>query len=216
MRSRTRTHFPHPLTGLSTKAEDFVGVSINRWTILSVGGPPVGKFAKRVLSDKEVLVRCACGTVKTSRLSYIISQRSKSCGCYSEEVSRSNCLANPPMPPLPRGQAAANTLYSEYRSKALARGLEFSISRDEFKSITSRECSYCGAPPSCRKKKWAASGDYIYNGIDRVDNTLGYIASNVVACCVTCNRAKNTLTLQEFTSWVERVYERICRGVANT
>jgi len=35
-------------------------------------------------------------------------------------------------------------------------------------------------------------------GIDRWDNSQGYLADNVVPCCKDCNRAKNTRTPREF------------------
>ena len=39
------------------------------------------------------------------------------------------------------------------------------------------------------------------NGIDRIDNALGYIESNVVACCPICNLAKRNLPVDTFVSW---------------
>lgn len=44
------------------------------------------------------------------------------------------------------------------------------------------------------------------NGIDRVDNSLGYILSNVVSCCKICNYMKKDLSEQEFQDQCERVY----------
>lgn len=75
-------------------------------------------------------------------------------------------------------------------------------------------CRYCGcAPyqiskssnrtPSC-VQAWST---YIYNGIDRIDSSKGYVKGNVVACCGTCNKAKLVMTQPEFLAWVERVYE---------
>lgn len=44
-----------------------------------------------------------------------------------------------------------------------------------------------------------------YNGIDRVNNDLGYIGTNVVGCCGTCNLAKQSMTIEEFADWIVRV-----------
>lgn len=49
----------------------------------------------------------------------------------------------------------------------------------------------------------------LYNGIDRVDSSLGYTVDNVVPCCKLCNQAKNNLSKQEFVDWVKRVYDHI-------
>ena len=47
----------------------------------------------------------------------------------------------------------------------------------------------------------------MYNGLDRVNNGLGYVEGNVVPCCETCNTAKQNLDLPAFFEWVQRVYE---------
>jgi hypothetical protein len=44
----------------------------------------------------------------------------------------------------------------------------------------------------------------IVNGIDRVDNSIGYIKSNSVTCCSQCNFAKNDISLYEWLSYLER------------
>ena len=49
------------------------------------------------------------------------------------------------------------------------------------------------------------NGVFIYNGIDRLDPTRGYIAKNVVPCCKTCNVAKLRMSREEFLNWVWRV-----------
>jgi 5-methylcytosine-specific restriction endonuclease McrA len=42
--------------------------------------------------------------------------------------------------------------------------------------------------------------------MDRVDSDRGYSITNVVACCWDCNRAKGSLTTEEFLAWVARVH----------
>jgi hypothetical protein len=41
-----------------------------------------------------------------------------------------------------------------------------------------------------------------FNGIDRVDNSKGYILGNCVPCCSWCNRAKADGTLAKFMDWI--------------
>ena len=50
------------------------------------------------------------------------------------------------------------------------------------------------------------NGDYIYNGIDRLDNSVGYTKENCVPCYKMCNYAKNKFTMEEFLIWINRVY----------
>jgi hypothetical protein len=44
-----------------------------------------------------------------------------------------------------------------------------------------------------------------YGGIDRKDNTIGYVVGNVVPCCIVCNRAKMDLPYEAFLAWLGRV-----------
>jgi len=63
-------------------------------------------------------------------------------------------------------------------------------------SLIRGDCVYCGAAPDP------------LNGVDRVDNNLGYIAGNIVSSCKMCNIAKNNHSVDEFLSWIERVHRR--------
>ena len=45
----------------------------------------------------------------------------------------------------------------------------------------------------------------MHSGVDRKNNSLGYLPSNVVACCTVCNHAKRDMTYEEFLSWIDRL-----------
>jgi hypothetical protein len=45
----------------------------------------------------------------------------------------------------------------------------------------------------------------LFNGLDRVDPSVGYVETNVVPCCYSCNFAKNTLSVSDFYAWVNRI-----------
>lgn len=85
-------------------------------------------------------------------------------------------------------------LFWDYKSRARSKNLEFKIDLEFVRQLTSESCHYCGTPP------------ILYHGMDRRDNTSGYIEQNVVACCRTCNVAKSTMTEQEFRTWINNVY----------
>jgi len=106
---------------------------------------------------------------------------------------------------LPPGEAAFNTLFSNYRWAAINRGLEFNVTKEDFQILTSSNCSYCGAKPASIFKK--SSGSYIYNGVDRIDNQLGYVYGNMASCCEQCNKAKRKLGKSEFLLWIKAVYD---------
>jgi hypothetical protein len=70
--------------------------------------------------------------------------------------------------------------YQIYIRKAFKRSYDFTLSEQRFKHLVTMEpCYYCGI----RK-----IGEVI--GVDRVDNNIGYIDKNCVACCAICNQMK--------------------------
>jgi hypothetical protein len=94
------------------------------------------------------------------------------------------------------------------------------LTNQQFDALTQGECHYCGAPPSKignahRNGKSICYGNYVYNGIDRVDNNQGYVEGNVVSCCHRCNHAKKNYSFEEFQDWIDAVYCRLhkARGV---
>jgi len=107
---------------------------------------------------------------------------------------------------LARSQGALNQVRNQYRNNARKSGREFKILPKLFAELTSSPCHYCGIEPSRIHRSVWNSGDYAYNGLDRVDNSKGYIPENVVPCCYTCNSAKSKMTKSEFLAWVQRVY----------
>lgn len=87
--------------------------------------------------------------------------------------------------------------YNTYRYNGRKRGYTWDLSLDYFKKITGQDCHYCGASPS-NEMRLDENALYTYNGIDRLDNTIGYTPDNVVSCCGRCNIMKQDLTANEF------------------
>lgn len=79
------------------------------------------------------------------------------------------------------------TLYKMYIRACIPRGYKMELSLEEFGKLVSQNCYYCGI-----------KGDKYLLGIDRVDNSKGYIQNNVVTCCTKCNNMKNSLTESTF------------------
>ena len=76
---------------------------------------------------------------------------------------------------------------------------------EQFEELIQRDCFYCGIPPQTSlRAKWL-DGTFVYNGIDRWDNDLGYVEGNVVACCKSCNYAKHTMSGRAFFEWATRI-----------
>lgn len=153
-------------------------------------------------AGKQVLCRCTCGTVLKRTRCDVVSGRIKSCGCLKREL-----VGN--ITRLPPGEAAFNNLFRNYARHAAARNRSFSLTGEEFRALVSGNCHYCGvAGRSVRRQdRKSSNGDFWFTGIDRVDNALGYVSGNCVACCATCNRAKLCQTEADFLGWIKRVHD---------
>jgi len=145
----------------------------------------------------NVLWRCVCdcGNMVVIRGSSLRSGNTKSCGCLRQE--------NPGM--LPPGQANFNKTYLNYENHAKQRGLSFDLTKEDFSFLTKMNCFYCGAKPGQVARKKRCNGTYIYNGIDRMDNSKGYTIDNVVPCCKACNWMKLDMTTLEFLGHVRKI-----------
>jgi hypothetical protein len=75
--------------------------------------------------------------------------------------------------------------YASYRSRAQKKTLHFEITPNEYAIITNQECYLCGKTTS----------DTHQNGIDRIDNTIGYVLDNCRGCCRECNHMKKDFEL---------------------
>jgi hypothetical protein len=102
-------------------------------------------------------------------------------------------------------EAAINKVFAEYKDRAKRRGLEWKLTRDQFIEITSSPCHYTGLPPSLVRN--LPHGSYIYNGIDRMDNTKGYLYANCVPCCSKVNQMKMDSSLDELFQYCRMVLE---------
>jgi hypothetical protein len=147
---------------------------------------------------------CDCGKTTTVRTTMLVKKRTKSCGCLRRTFTRGNAL--------PSGMAALNGLFAAYEARAKKRRYSFDLSLDEFQILTSRNCHYCGVAPQQVRKQGSCPTTYTYNGIDRIDNDLGYTFGNCFSCCRVCNQAKSDLSHAEFMAWLKRAYTHLNLG----
>ena len=85
--------------------------------------------------------------------------------------------------------------YASYKSRAEKKDLEFAITNADYKSIIQEDCYLCGKQTT----------ETNTNGVDRVDNTVGYTVANCKACCKECNHMKNNYGLDELFAKIERI-----------
>lgn len=146
--------------------------------------------------------KCECGNESVTSSKNLRQGATKSCGCLAAEAGRANPICQPRLPP---GEAGFNGFFETTKKKAKGRSLSFELSKEQVRNLSKQCCNYCGELP--KQIIGTGHGTYIYNGIDRVDNDLGYTESNSVACCGICNRAKLDRDLDDFEAWIVRVFK---------
>lgn len=153
--------------------------------------------------------KCDCGNepIIPSSMVRLKSKPVKSCGCLAREKARERLLGKSPSNTMSLGEANFNVLFATYQKEANRKHHIFELSKEEFKILTKGDCHYCGGHPSSVYSKPTYNGDYIYNGVDRVDNSKGYVLENCVPCCKRCNQSKSSMTVEEFLSWIKSVYD---------
>lgn len=78
--------------------------------------------------------------------------------------------------------------YNKYRNDAQCRNLPFELSREYFDGLIKEQCYLCKRCPN----------ENSTNGVDRVDNNLGYTNDNCRPCCGNCNILKKIFPLDDF------------------
>lgn len=179
--------------------KDLVGRTYGRLTIMERFGTAPDGHAMWMCS-------CSCAPDKTTVVSSnnILTGNTRSCGCFMRErVSDARRKAP--------GQSGRNNLLHAYKKSAASRGHEWALTDAQFDSLTKSTCAYCGVVPRQASTSGGCTesgirhSQYIYNGIDRVDNSLGYISSNVVPCCGVCNRAKGNMRHSDWRDYLKRI-----------
>jgi len=93
--------------------------------------------------------------------------------------------------------------YVNYKKSAEVKQLVFEFNKEEFVQIVESPCNYCGI---IQEKG--------FNGIDRLNSTIGYIKDNCVSCCAMCNYMKGCLDKNIFIQRVEHIvtYNKLVEG----
>lgn len=164
---------------------DLIGRTFGCLTV--IGPHPKQKGSKKI---KGWQCQCSCGKTKIFQANHLVSGGSASCGCRTYYLKPDSGLRE---------------VFSQYRTHARKRGNAWGLTQAEFGVLIASPCHYCGVPPSNRFSQGKSGRAFIYSGVDRSDNTLGYIPSNSVPCCGQCNHAKKNFPLKQFTDWLARV-----------
>jgi hypothetical protein len=94
------------------------------------------------------------------------------------------------------------------KQSADSRSIKFELSFNTLKKLMEqKKCFYTG-------RELDAKGDYSLS-IDRIDNKLGYVEGNVVACTVEINRKKTDITLEEI-EMIYKAIKKVKKGIFGT
>lgn len=171
------------------------------------------------------LCLCECGTYKDIPGDYVVSGRTKSCGCLQKEIAikrfkKINLKKQKEMTEESVILTSAKQIFNKNYSDG-------NLLFEDFLLMTQKDCHYCGAPPSNknhvafshtgkpRSKRHKGSYYYkfpdaffIYNGLDRIDSSLLHDKENLVPCCSTCNTMKMDSSYKDFLLRIEKIYKK--------
>lgn len=107
-------------------------------------------------------------------------------------------------------KSAYKRLYSHQRAKAKYRGHDWNLSIQSWYKLVKSDCYLCGSRPSNVFKPVKDDGkcfgtSFVYNGLDRTDNTKGYIDGNVAPCCSRCNAIKSNQSLSGLAKHIKKI-----------
>jgi hypothetical protein len=135
------------------------------------------------------ICKCECGQMISVRGATLKNGHTTSCGCSKYDRKYTPMEFN------------ARSRYWYYRNE---------LSFEDFMKISQQPCYWCGIPPSTissvkNRGQLFIDNPFIWNGLDRIDNTKDHNKNNVVPCCWDCNIAHNDRTVDEFLRWAERL-----------
>ncbi len=178
----------------------YAGKKFNRLTLIN-------KTNSQLKSGTYLwLAQCACGNKCLVDPSAVIRKCINSCGCFHKENVRKLGLSKRQYTPI---VSNARLVWSSHYADG-------NIDFDLFYEMSQFNCHYCGDPPKNRynnlytiKSGLRKDEDaFVYNGLDRVDNSLKHDIKNVVPCCGECNLMKSDHSYDEFITKIHKIAGR--------
>jgi len=158
--------------------------------------------------------QCDCGTICLVKSDKLSLGKTKSCGCIAKEVSKNNIKkAIKNRRKYTPQITSARRIWQNYCKIDHVSTKNHIISFDDFFELSQKPCHYCGSHPNNKfnlfKYKYYKGSDFsiknglfIYNGLDRIDNSKKHYKNNCVPCCIICNRAKNNRSYQDMINYM--------------
>lgn len=160
---------------------DLTGEKYFEWTVISYS------HTKRKQPFWNCL--CSCGTNKIVG-SNSLRNGSRTCGHSKKLVTGRRKDLN-----LTDENRTFGCVMARYRCEANRRNLTFELTREETFNLFKDTCYYCNCLPEDASYQTGNNQIFYYMGIDRIDNSIGYIPKNVVPCCKHCNTLKRHIPI---------------------
>jgi hypothetical protein len=135
------------------------------------------KICKGCKENKTIESYNMCGQYRSGK----IRRRNRCSDCHQKYRSENWSEASP------------KNLFQSYKKSAKKRGLSFKLTFSEFLSFGGKDCNYCGE-------------EFDRIRLDRIDNSIGYIITNVTPCCFMCNKIKGSQRQDAFMNKIEKIY----------
>ena len=172
----------------------------------------VGKKFNKLLAIEKVkkngrcwyLCQCDCGNKKIIAGWRLKSGYTKSCGCLHREADKYRNKDKR----LEWGLSNARYVIGTYKRNARKRNIIFDLSEVQCLGILKRGCYYCRRQPFSVSKRKNRYGEFVYSGMDRKNNDIGYLQGNVVPCCKNCNHMKKDMSVSEFLNIVTLIFKK--------
>lgn len=180
------------------------------------------KFSRLEVISKDGsswLCKCDCGTTKIVTTIKLRSGQVKSCGCLNTEKRKSRLQKMTQVrKKYSATEASAMKIYKDRYSDG-------DISFEMFLKLSSLNCYYCNSEPNGkyneslydarRSENAKVNGFFIYNGLDRIDQSKPHTIDNVVTCCKICNMSKRNMSHNQFLFFIEKIYLNLNKNEKN-
>jgi hypothetical protein len=178
-------------------SKDYAGQTFNDLTFLE---PTEHRRRNRILWK----LKCVCGNETMKVAVDVIRGVTKSCGCKTSELrAEAGRKSRKLDPKISSARSIWRRVYND--------GCDF----ETFLILSQQPCTYCGSLPHRihnvydidKRNPKIEEADFIYNGLDRIDNSKGHLPSNVVPCCTNCNTMKMSLSVDAFIDHIKLIYD---------
>lgn len=152
-----------------SRVKDMTGQRIGNLTVIE----QAGTIKRTNSAPAKWKCRCDCGNITIVEGTSLRRGSTKSCGCASRVYKKQGI------------SGYDGVRLSNYKNGARSRDIPIELTDQEALNLMHKPCYICGKEPPTHG----------LNGIDRLDNSLGYTTTNSYPCCKKCNNLKGGITM---------------------